>query len=231
MSRCGRCWCPEGPEPQISSSLPVWLRQVFGLVFCHMRHFFSSCSAVIQMRQVIWFAYKSLQYVSHLLILIINSGGKKNIFFIMCFPRWSERRTIITDEVSHWINTARKRFCQEGNTLMMHAILKVDLPWCEHFSKGCFYPNNVKIFKGASSSICKSSKGELHNNKKTLKGKAVTQRCKNLCKGQLLCDLKVLQSGNHLKQCKFSLCMGNHWVRTFLCVIFKVAVSVHLKIF
>lgn len=70
-----------------------------------------------------------------------------------------------------------------GNTLLVHIILEVDLPGWELFSKGCSHPNNVEIFKGAPSSICKSSKGELHNNKETLKGKAVTQRCKNLCLG------------------------------------------------
>lgn len=93
---------------------------------------------------------------------------------------------------------------------MMHIILEVDLPQWELFSKGCSRPDNGEIFKGTPSSICKSSKGELHNNKKTLKGKAVTQRCNNLCQGQLHSDLKVFQSGNHLKQCKFSPCMGKH---------------------
>lgn len=92
------------------------------------------------------------------------------------------------------------------------------------------YPKNASIFKGTSSSVCKSSKGELYNNLKTLKGREVTQWWRNLCKGQVLCDLKVLQSRNHLQPCKFSGCMGNHWVRILpWYVIFKVTVRVRFQ--
>lgn len=152
----------------------------------------------------------------------------------MHFPRALQRERFTCRETGQAVvptEGGNEAAFEKGSALLIRAVLKVDLPRCERFFKGLLHPNDVEIFKGAASSICKSSKGELHNNKKTLKGKAVTQRCKNLCQGQLLCDLKVLQSGNHLKQCKFSQCMGNHWVRTLPCVIFKVAVSAHLKIF